>query len=66
MSPEQRLSAQAAFVVQFVTGSDVRAGVVGGRVEHVASGRNKRFESVEELLAFLADVLAQASREDEN
>ena len=63
MSPEQRLSAQAAFVVQFVTGSDVRAGVVGGRVEHVASGRNKRFESVHELLAFLADVLAQPTQE---
>ena len=64
MSPEQRLSAQAAFVVQFVTGSDVRAGTVGGRVEHVASGRNKRFESIDELLSFLADVLAQPMREE--
>jgi hypothetical protein len=60
---EQRLSPQAAFVVQFVAGSDLRAGSVGGRVEHVASGRCTRFESVDGLLRFLGDVLAQPSGE---
>jgi hypothetical protein len=66
MNPEQRLSPRAAFVVQFVTGSDLHGGAVGGRVEHVASGRHARFGSVEELLRFLGDVLAQPSGEEKN
>jgi hypothetical protein len=63
---DQRLSSQAAFVVQFVAGSDLRSGAVGGRVEHVASGRTARFTSVDQLLQFLGDVLAQSSAEDTN
>ena len=62
MSPEKRLSPQAAFVVQFVAGSDLRGGEVGGRVEHVASGRSARFESVDDLLRFLEQALQQASQ----
>jgi hypothetical protein len=61
---EKRLSSQAAFVVQFVAGSDIRRGAVGGRVEHVATGRSARFASVDELLQFLGDVLAQPTAED--
>ena len=60
---EQRLSPQAAFVVQFVVGSDLGAGTAGGRVEHVASGRSTRFESVDGLLRFVSEVLAQQKRE---
>ena len=56
---EQRLSPQAAFVVQFIVGSDLHGGTVGGRVEHVASGRSARFASVEGLLRFFGDMLAQ-------
>ena len=62
MSREKRLSPQAAFVVQFVAGSDLHGGVVGGRVEHVASGRSTHFESVDDLLRFLGEALAQAGR----
>ena len=54
---ERRLNANSAFVVQFLAGSDLDAGAVGGRVEHVASGRTARFASVEELLRFFHDVL---------
>jgi hypothetical protein len=35
-------------------------------VEHVASGRTARFTSVDQLLQFLGDVLAQSSAEDSN
>lgn len=59
----KRLSPQAAFVVQFIAGSDIRSGDVGGRVEHVATGRHARFASVDELLQFLGDVLAQPTAE---
>jgi hypothetical protein len=33
--------------------------VIGGRVEHVASGRSRRFDSLKELLDFLADALTE-------
>ena len=49
-----------AFVLQFRAGSDLEAGRVAGRVEHVASGQTERFESLEELLASLARMLKQA------
>ncbi len=51
------LSPRAAFVVQFLAWSDPRSGVIGGRVEHIASGRSRRFASLKELLEFLADAL---------
>ena len=53
------LSPRAAFVVQFLPWSDPRSGVIGGRVEHVASGRSRRFASLKELLDFLADALTE-------
>jgi hypothetical protein len=62
-SAERRLSPQAAFVVQFVSGSRLDGGSVGGRVEHVASGRSARFDSIEQLLRFLGEVLAQQRKE---
>ena len=55
---ERRLSQAGAFVVQFLAGSDVGGGNVGGRVEHVASGRSLRFASIDELLRFFGDVLS--------
>ena len=57
------LSPRAAFVVQLLAWSDPRTGVVGGRVEHVASGRSRRFASLQELLDFLADALADLGPE---
>ena len=47
-----------SFVVQFRAGSEVAAGQLDGRVEHVASGRATHFRSLEELLAVLKQWLA--------
>jgi hypothetical protein len=46
-----------AFVVQFRAGTDFDAGRVEGRVEHVATGRTARFESLQELLSIIAVAL---------
>ena len=47
-----------AFVLQLGPDTDVRAGRLEGRLEHVASTRAVRFRSLDELLAALADLLA--------
>ena len=52
------LSPHRAFVVQFRAETDVKQGHYTGRVEHVVSGQAARFASLEELLAFIAQVLA--------
>ena len=52
------LSVHHAFVVHFRVNSEVAQGRVSGRVEHVASGQSTHFASLEELLAFMARVLA--------
>ena len=52
-----RFPADSAFVIQFVhphSGADPRP----GRVEHVASGRARRFQDGAQLMAFVAEVLA--------
>jgi len=53
------LSVQWAFVVHFRTSTDLPQGRIAGRVEHVVSGQSTHFESLEELLAFMARVLTQ-------
>ena len=55
MSPADRYT--GAFVLQLDPGTDVRAGRLEGRVEHVASTRSARFRSLDELLAALAEFL---------
>lgn len=57
------LSVHRAFVVHFRTETDVAQGQVAGRVEHVVSGQAALFSSLQELLAFVARVLAQARTE---
>lgn len=52
------LSVHYAFVVHFRTSTDIPRGQVAGRVEHVVSGQATHFSSLEELLAFMARVLA--------
>jgi hypothetical protein len=52
-----RLTPDGAFVVQFEAGTDLVVGPVGGRVEHVQSGRAAQFASVDELLRFVGTVL---------
>ena len=51
------LPAHRAFVVQFHGEADIERGRVMGRVEHVASGRATHFGTLEQLLAFMAQVL---------
>jgi hypothetical protein len=53
------LSAHRAFVVHFRSDSEVTHGPVAGRVEHVVSGQATHFQSLEELLAFIARVLTE-------
>lgn len=53
------LSIHRSFVVRFRTGTDVDAGNVTGRVEHVASPEAATFESWTELQAFIAQVLTR-------
>lgn len=53
------LSVHRAFVVQFRAETDIAQGCVMGRVEHVTSGRATQFESLTELLAFIARILTQ-------
>jgi hypothetical protein len=57
------LPVQRAFVVQFRTEAEVERGPFVGRVEHVVSGEAARFSSLDELLAFMARVLAETGRE---
>jgi len=52
------LSVHWAFVVHFRTNTDMTRGRIAGRVEHVVSGQSTHFDSLEELLAFVARVLA--------
>jgi hypothetical protein len=58
LQTESPLSPYRAFVVQFRVETNVAQGRVRGRVEHVVSGQATHFTSVEELLAFVARVLA--------
>ena len=51
------LPAQRAFVVQFTAQTDVELGRFAGRVEHVVSGHAKRFQTMEELVACLVQML---------
>ena len=50
---------RAAFVIQFRPETDIESGRFEGKIEHVASCKAKRFHSLDELLAFIADVLAE-------
>ena len=53
------LSPHWAFVVQFRVGTEVEQGRLAGRVEHVVSGQATHFDSLEELLAFMARLLSE-------
>jgi len=52
-TPEQ------AFVVQFGRDTAVATGRMAGRVEHVVSGKVARFQSLDELVAFMTEVLRE-------
>jgi hypothetical protein len=57
LQTESPLSPYRASVVQFRRGTIVARGCVKGRVEHVVSGQATHFASVDELLAFIEQVL---------
>ncbi len=60
-----RFPSRRAFVVQFANGGDPEAGRYVGRVEHVVSGRGRRFRSRAELLRFMATMLRDLSNNEE-
>jgi hypothetical protein len=53
-----------AFVIQLRHETNVEANRFAGRVEHVSSHEAKRFQSVDELLEFIAQMLTEV-RNDE-
>jgi hypothetical protein len=63
MSDDQRhraaLRPEHAFVVQFGPATQVDAGHVEGRVEHLVSRQASRFQTLEALLAFISRVLRE-------
>jgi hypothetical protein len=52
------LPARRAFVVQFSAQTQVDLGQFTGRVEHVVSGHARRFQTLEELIGCLVQMLA--------
>ena len=55
------LPAERAFVVQFRAETAVALGSSLGRVEHVVSGQATHFHTLDELLAFMVQVLIALS-----
>jgi len=55
---DRPLPVQRAFVVQLHATAAVAQGQLSGRVEHVLSGQAAHFHTLNELLAFMAWVLA--------
>jgi hypothetical protein len=51
------LPVQRAFVVQFGAQTDVALGHFEGRVEHVVSGHARRFQTLEEFVGSLVQML---------
>jgi len=51
------LPAQRAFVVQFSAQTNVELGRFDGRVEHVVSGHARCFQTLEELVVSLVQML---------
>jgi hypothetical protein len=52
------LPAHRAFVVQFSAQTQVEQGRFAGRVEHVVSGHARRFQTLDELVGCLVQMLA--------
>jgi len=52
--------ASRSFLVHLRTDADIPAGRIVGRVEHVPSGDATHFQSIEELLVFMATLLDSA------
>ena len=57
------LPAALAFVVQFAAASVAADEHMAGRIEHVVSGRQRRFSNAVELLSALQEMLTASKRE---
>jgi hypothetical protein len=59
-SPEggSSLPVSRSFVVQFTPDTAPAARLFRGRVEHIESGRSRRFTSLDDLAAFVEELLA--------
>jgi hypothetical protein len=62
-TPIKSLPPERAFVVQLEADTDLSAGDVAGRIEHIVSGRAARFQSLSQLLAFLRRVVGSVREE---
>ncbi len=56
---QSALPRNRAFVAQLHAAANVEKGEVQGRIEHVASAQSTHFQSVEELVAFMVQVLSE-------
>ena len=52
------LPASRSFVIQFTADTAPASRRFRGRIEHIESARSRRFTSLEDLAAFVTDVLA--------
>jgi hypothetical protein len=59
--PQPTFPTQRAFVVQVHVDADMGQGQVWGRVEHIVSGQATRFQTMEELVRFMVQVLTGAT-----
>ena len=57
------LPPERAFVLQLRREAEGEAAGFVGRIEHVTSGRNTRFQSVDQAVAFIANVLRRETAE---
>jgi hypothetical protein len=57
---------KGAFLIQFQPETNFETGFCQGRVEHITSYKAMRFRSLEELLAFVAQVLTEARADEEH
>jgi hypothetical protein len=62
-SSQPALPANRAFVVQFRTPSPDGSPTYDGRVEHLVSGQEARFHSLEQLLEFMICVLTDIQKQ---
>ena len=56
---------KGAFVIQFREETDITAGRVEGRVEHMATYQATHFHTLDELLGFIARVLAEVNKPEQ-
>ncbi len=62
--PRAPLSPYYAFVVQWATDTQIAEGRMHGRVEHVVSRHATHFTSLDELLAFMTQILREVAEHE--